>query len=50
LSGLSGRYRGIAGDMRGHGDSSKPSEWAEGNVQGTAQEIFDAIIALLDSD
>ena len=25
-------------------------EWAEGNVQGTAQEIFDGIIILLDSD
>ena len=25
-------------------------EWAEGNVQGTAQEIFDGIITLLDSD
>jgi hypothetical protein len=24
-------------------------EWAEGNVQGTAQEIFDGIITLLDS-
>ena len=25
-------------------------EWAEGNVEGTAQEIFDAVIVLLDSD
>ena len=25
-------------------------EWAEGNVQGTAQEIFDGIITLLDTD
>jgi hypothetical protein len=25
-------------------------EWAEGNVQGTAQEIFDGIIILLDTD
>ena len=25
-------------------------EWAEGNIQGTAQEIFDAIVTLLDSD
>ena len=25
-------------------------EWAEGNVQGTAQEIFDGIITLLNSD
>lgn len=24
-------------------------EWAEGNVQGTAQEIFDGIITLLNS-
>ena len=25
-------------------------EWAEGNVQGTAQEIFEGVIALLDTD
>ncbi len=25
-------------------------EWAEGNVQGTAQEIFEAVITLLDTD
>jgi len=25
-------------------------EWAEGNVDGTAQEIFDAVVTLLDSD
>jgi hypothetical protein len=25
-------------------------EWAEGNVEGTAQEIFDAVVTLLDSD
>ena len=25
-------------------------EWAEGNVEGTAQEIFDAVVILLDSD
>ncbi|GAC1423495.1 MAG: hypothetical protein NVSMB6_24740 [Burkholderiaceae bacterium] len=25
-------------------------EWAEGNVQGTAQEIFEGIITLLNSD
>ena len=25
-------------------------EWAEGNVQGTAQEIFEGVITLLDSD
>jgi hypothetical protein len=25
-------------------------EWAEGNVQGTAQEIFEGVITLLDTD
>jgi hypothetical protein len=25
-------------------------EWAEGNVEGTAQEIFDAVTMLLDGD
>lgn len=25
-------------------------EWAEGNVQGTAQEIFDGIVILLDTE
>jgi hypothetical protein len=25
-------------------------EWAGGNVEGTAQEIFDAVVTLLDSD
>jgi len=25
-------------------------EWAEGNVEGTAEEIFDAVVTLLDSD
>jgi hypothetical protein len=25
-------------------------EWAEGNVEGTAQEIFDAVTTLLDDD
>jgi hypothetical protein len=25
-------------------------EWAEGNVQGTAQEIFEGVIALLDTE
>ena len=26
------------------------TEWAKGNVEGTAQEIFDAVVILLDSD
>ncbi len=25
-------------------------EWAEGNVQGTAKEIFEGVVALLDTD
>ena len=25
-------------------------EWANGNVEGTAEEIFDAVVTLLDSD
>lgn len=25
-------------------------EWAEGNVRGTAQEIFDGVVTLLDTD
>ena len=25
-------------------------EWADGNVQGTAQEIFEGVITLLDTD
>lgn len=42
----------VAGDDQAKKDfyARAFQEWAEGNVEGTAQEIFDAVTTLLEGD